>query len=336
MAADGRAVSQRPKLSVYWASSCGGCEIALVNLHERILAVDRLFDLVFCPCLLDTKKQDIEAMPERSIAITLFNGAVRTAENAEMARLLRARSQVLVAYGSCSASGGIPALSNLSTRQEHLATIFSSCASAEQAEPVIPAEVTSVPEGELSLPHFFEQVGTLAQTVEVDYFIPGCPPEPEQVWHVLDRIGRGEPLPPKGSVLGGGISSVCRECSREKSPKRIPRLYRNFEIVPDSSRCLLEQGLLCMGVATRDGCGALCPRVNVPCSGCYGPADGIADQGAKMLAALGSVLGTGEFKGVGAEEICRRTETAAAALADPAGTFYKYGLAGSILGGRRA
>ncbi len=336
MSPDSETLPRRPKLSVYWASSCGGCEIALVNLHERILDVDRVFDFVFCPCLLDTKKRDVEAMPERSIAVTLFNGAVRTGENAEMAHLLRSRSELLIAYGSCSAAGGIPALSNLSSRQEHLATIFSGCPSAESAEPVTPATLTHVAEGDLSLPRFFDSVATLAQTVDVDYFIPGCPPEPEQVWKVLNSIASGEPLPPKGSVLGGGMSSVCHECSREKSPKRIPRLYRNFEIVPDETLCLLEQGLVCMGVATRDGCGALCPRVNMPCTGCYGAPDGIADQGAKMLAALGSVLDTGEFKGAGAPEICRRTETAADALADPAGTFYKYGLAGSILGGKNA
>src|SRR5690242_9073197 len=80
-------MSDKPKLAMYWAASCGGCEIAVVNLHEKLLDVDAAFDFMFCPCLMDTKKKDIEAMPDKSIAITLFNGAIRTDENAEMAHL---------------------------------------------------------------------------------------------------------------------------------------------------------------------------------------------------------------------------------------------------------
>src|SRR5437868_4035657 len=73
-----KSMAHKPKLSVFWASSCGGCEIAVVNLHEKIIELDANFDFVFCPCLLDTKKQDVEAMPDSSIAVTLFNGAIRT------------------------------------------------------------------------------------------------------------------------------------------------------------------------------------------------------------------------------------------------------------------
>src|SRR5579862_5520025 len=104
-------MSPKPKLSIYWASSCGGCEVAVVNLHEMILDIDSYFDFVFCPCLLDAKRKDVEAMADRSIAITLFNGAIRTEENEEMAHLLRRKSQLLIAYGACSSHGGIPALS---------------------------------------------------------------------------------------------------------------------------------------------------------------------------------------------------------------------------------
>ena len=79
-------MSAKPKLSVYWGASCGGCEIAIANLHEKILLVDQYFDFMFCPCLLDTKRKDIEALPDGNIALTLFNGAIRTEENEEMAR----------------------------------------------------------------------------------------------------------------------------------------------------------------------------------------------------------------------------------------------------------
>ena len=104
--------TQKPKLAMYWAASCGGCEISLANIHEAILEVDTHFDFMFCPCLMDTKKKDIEALPDGDIFLTLFNGSLRTAENLEMAILLRRKSQVFVAFGSCAATGGIPALAN--------------------------------------------------------------------------------------------------------------------------------------------------------------------------------------------------------------------------------
>ena len=92
---------------MYWASSCGGCEIAVVNLHEKLLELDKHFELVFCPCLMDTKKADVEALPDGDIAVTLFNGAIRTEENEEFAHLLRRKSKLLVAFGTCSYQGAL-------------------------------------------------------------------------------------------------------------------------------------------------------------------------------------------------------------------------------------
>ena len=321
---------EKPKLSMYWASSCGGCEIALVNLQEKMLEVDQHFDFFFCPCLLDTKKQDVEALPDGAIAITFFNGAIRTAENLEMARLMRAKSQLLVAFGACSSMGAIPALSNLHSRQAHMRTMYLDSPSLHNPAGTVPALRTAMPEGELELPEFFETVQSLPQVVAVDYFIPGCPPESHQIWNVVESVIRGTALPPKGTVLGAGVSSVCAECGREKNNKRIAAFRRTYETVPDAHLCLLEQGLVCLGIATRDGCGALCPQVNMPCTGCYGPPEGVTDQGARMISALGSVLDLGDYKGVTEKQVSEKTDSAMAGLADPAGTFYKYSLSGAI------
>ena len=327
-------MAEKPKLSMYWASSCGGCEIALVNLHEKILAVAEHFDFMFCPCLLDTKKADIEGLADGSIAVTFFNGAIRTTENEEMAHLLRRKSQVLVAFGSCAVGGSIPALSNLHSRAEHWRTIYLDNPSLENPAGVTPQTAVAVPEGELELPGFLDRVRTLAQTVPVDYFLPGCPPESQRIWEVAEALIEGRPLPPKGSVLGAGESTVCEECARPKENKTVARFYRTYELVPDPQKCLLEQGVVCLGIATRNGCGALCPQVNMPCTGCYGPAEGILDQGAKMMAALGSAIDIGSYKGLSEQQIADRTDAILDSLPDQAGAFYKYSLAGSILGGK--
>ncbi|MBI3987504.1 MAG: NADH:ubiquinone oxidoreductase [Lentisphaerae bacterium] len=322
----------KPTLSVYWASSCGGCEIALANLHEKILDVDAHFTLFFCPCLLDTKKSDVEAVPDGSLDITLFNGAVRTSENEEMAHLLRRKSKILIATGACACGGGIPALANIQAPASFFETIYRQNPTIDNPGNVVPRPSTAVNEGTLAIPAFFDRVRTLAQTVDVDYIMPGCPPEPKQLWAVIELIVQGKPLPPKGSVIGAGQSSVCEECERKRSEDRkITRLFRTYELVPEPEKCLLEQGIVCMGPATRDGCGGLCPNVNMPCIGCYGPPAGIVDQGAKMAALLGSLMDIEPLKELDEEAIFKRTRGTVSTLPDVAGTFYKFSMAGSML-----
>jgi len=320
-------MTEKPKLAMYWAAACGGCEISLVNLHEKLLEIDGLFDFVFCPCLLDTKKQELLQIPDDGLALTLFNGAIRTDENEEMAHLLRRKSRILVAYGACAVHGGIPALSNLHTRGEHFRDIYSNSG-------VVPQTVTVVPEGELELPAFHDFVKRLDEVVEVDYFVPGCPPESDQLWEAVQAILNGPP--PRGAVLGVAPSTVCDQCSRTRERKQIAAFHRTYEIVPNETQCLFDQGIVCMGVATRGGCGALCPQVNMPCSGCYGAPDGVRDPGGKMVSVLGSVFAPGPFRNFTEAQLAERAAAVFSSIPDLAGTFYRYTLASSALGRKRA
>ena len=66
----------KPKLALYWAASCGGCEIAVLDIEEKILDVAANFDIVFWPCATDFKYKDVEEMADKSIDLCLFNGAI--------------------------------------------------------------------------------------------------------------------------------------------------------------------------------------------------------------------------------------------------------------------
>jgi F420-non-reducing hydrogenase small subunit len=126
-------------------------------------------------------------------------------------------------------------------------------------------------------------------------------------------------------VITDNVKSVCDDCPRTKNEKKIKKFYRTFEIIPDTETCLLEQGLLCAGIATRGGCGAPCPQANMPCTGCYGPVEGVIDQGAAFLGAVASVIDSDD-----PEEIQQIVND----IPDPVGTFYRYSLPASLL--RRA
>ncbi|MCK4978028.1 MAG: hypothetical protein KAS36_13930, partial [Anaerolineales bacterium] len=166
---------------------------------------------------------------------------------------------------------------------------------------------------------------------------PGCPPEPPQIWAVLQvvvaALTEGAPLPPAGSIIGAGTSAVCEECPLEKHEKAITRFYRPYEITPEPGLCLLEQGIVCVGPATRSGCGALCPQVGMGCRGCYGPPEGVIDQGGKMLSAIASVIGAGDAS-MEEDELEREIQAVVDTIPDPAGTFYRFSMAHSLL--RRA
>jgi F420-non-reducing hydrogenase small subunit len=325
---------EKPTLAMYWAAACGGCEIAVLNIHENILVVDEIFDLAFFPCIADFKVEDVKGYPDGHIDLCLFNGAIRNSENEEMARLLRQKSKVLVAFGSCAYEGCIPALSNLTSKAATLRTVYLDNPSIDNPQGTLPQPVTQVPEGELDLPTFYHTVKALDQVVDVDYYIPGCPPEPHQIWAVLQvvvaALTEGAALPPRGAIIGAGSVAVCEECSLTKNDKTIDRFYRPYELTPDPELCLLEQGLVCMGPATRCGCGALCPQVGVGCRGCYGPLDGVEDQGAKMLSAIASVISAGD-PSMPEEELERKVDAVLDTLPDPAGTFYRFSMAHSLL-----
>ncbi len=314
----------KPKVAFYWAASCGGCEITVTELGMQLVAVGDLVDIVLWPCIMDFKYSDVEAMDDKEIDVCFFNGAIRTSENEHLAKLLRAKSKVMVAFGACSHLGGIPGLANDFDAESILARVYDTCPSLDDSAGTRPELSTMMPEGEITLPSFYEQVKTLDQTVEVDYYLPGCPPVAEQVGAVLGVILEGK-LPEPGAVVGVGEKTNCDECTRKKSTNgavRIKEFKRPHEVIADPEICFLEQGLICAGPATRAGCGLPCIQGNMPCRGCYGPPEGVEDQGAKLLSAIAAVIDA---------ETVEDVDRIMVSIVDPLGTYYRFNLSNSIL-----
>ncbi len=317
----------KPKVAFYWCASCGGCEESIVDLAEDILKVVAAVDIVFWPVALDFKKKDVEAMADGSIAVSFINGAVRLSEQEEMVKLIRKKSQLVVAHGACSHLGGIPGLGNFWNKETIFRRAYHTTPSTDNPNKVVPQEKTVVDGKELYLPRFYDTVFALDQVIDVDYYLPGCAPPRDLILSAVQAILEGK-LPPKGSVLSPN-KSLCDDCERnETKPEKltIKEIKRPWQVMLDPEKCFLAQGVICMGPATRTGCGERCIEANMPCRGCFGPTDQVRDQGAKFLSSLASILDTNDEK-----EIEKIVET----IVDPAGTFYRFSLPTSILRRRR-
>ncbi len=322
----------KPKVAFYWCASCGGCEETVVDLNEDILKVADAVDIVFWPVALDFKRKDVEALSDGEIAVSFINGAVRTEEQEEMVKLLREKSGLVVAFGSCAHLGGIPGLANFWDRDAIFERQYKEVPTMENPEGVTPQLKTTVDVGELTLPEFYDTVKTLDQTIEVDYYLPGCPPPPDLILKAVTAILKGE-LPEKGAVLAPD-KALCDTCPRKDSKAEklsIKEIKRPYEIKIDPEKCFLDQGLICLGPATRSGCGETCIKANMPCRGCFGPVDGVVDQGAKALSMIASVLGIEEEERMTEEDVKRLIE----GIIDPAGTFYRFSLPASLLRRKR-
>lgn len=313
----------KPKVAFYWCASCGGCEETVVDLAEDILGVVEVVDIVLWPVAMDFKYKDIEAMPDKSIVATLLNGAIRSTEQEEMARLLRRKSQYLIAYGACAVSGGIPAMANQFPREQILKFNYEECPTIINEQKVRP-QVSFKEEGrEATLPTLHNVVRTLDQVVDVDYYVPGCPPTPKLTKAAVTALLEGK-LPPKGSVIAPDIA-LCEECPRKDSKPAnlsIDEFRRPHQLLMDPQKCFLAQGVVCMGPATRSGCEAACTKGGMPCTGCFGGTSRVHDQGMKIMSSIAANTSPKDEAGI---------SKVLAGIPDPIGTFYRYGLAKSSL-----
>jgi F420-non-reducing hydrogenase small subunit len=311
----------KPKVAFYWNASCGGCEEAVMDLGEGLAALLQRVEVVLWPVALDHKRADVEALPDGAIDVAFINGAVRLTEQDEWAQLLRRKARLVVAFGACAHLGGVVGLGNLSERGDLLDAAYRSPASISNPGGPLPGEPVQAAGHDLSLPVLLSRTLPLADVVEVDYVLPGCPPTPALVEEALAKLLDGPP-PPRGAVLAPN-ASLCETCPRAGSKPEVIEIssLRRLATTAIDERCFLAQGLVCLGPGTRQGCQPGCLEVGMPCRGCFGPLDGVRDAGAAMLSAFASLLSGSE------EERARLAEE----LVDPAGTFWRYSFAAGLV-----
>ena len=276
---------------------------------------------------MDFKVKDVEALQDGDIAVSFINGAIRTGDQEHMAKLLRKKSGLVVAFGACAHLGGTPGLANFINRKTVFDWVYLNAPSVSNPDGILPQRKTIVEEGELTLPEFYDTVCTLDQVIDVDYYLPGCAPPPDLIMKAVEAILSGN-LPEKGTVLAPD-RALCDSCKRrDTKPEKavIKEIKRVHEVLLDPVKCFLDQGVICLGPATRDGCGERCINANMPCRGCFGPTSRVVDQGARFLSGLASIIDANDEQGI---------KKVIDSIADPAGIFYYYALPSSMLRRKR-
>jgi len=260
----------KPTLATVSLGGCEGCHVALLDAHEGLLDLLGEVDLVHSPFSGGHEIPDC-------VDVVMVEGAVTTDEDRRRLLAARAAAGTLVAVGSCAVLGGIGGLRNLSRVSEVTDEAFGEGAEKSALLPALESRVRPV-----------------TDVVAVDITVSGCAPRTEQIVGALRAAVRGEAyaLPRR---------NLCDECGREKHAM----LEHSQEFVSDNvyalmeldsidpTRCFLEQGVICMGPMTREGCGAACTTASVPCRGCAGPSRLDFEQGAKAVDALAAVLPAG-------------------------------------------
>ncbi len=313
----------KPKVAICWLGGCGGCDEAVVDINEVILGVANAVDLIFWPVALDFKYDSIKAMKDDEIILSILNGNIRNSEQEEVAKLLREKSQLVLAFGACACLGGTPGLANLTTKDDIFNWVYRDAPTLINPDGKYPQTSTVVNGKTLTLPEFYNRVYALNDIIPVDYYLPGCPPPPHLVIAAISAVLENK-LPPKGSTLAPH-RALCDSCKRNKSkPERmaIREIKRIHEVEAEPDVCFLAQGIICLGPATRDGCGEACIDINIPCRGCFGPVEGVEDSGAKFISALASILDVQND-----DDIARLADQ----ILDPVGYAYRFALPSSIL-----
>ncbi len=276
------------RVSSEWLNSCSGCEISIVDMGERLLDVLQVADIVHLPALVDSKyfgqlgDQKHLSLPEADVG--LISGGIRNEEHLEVAHEMRRKCKIIIALGTCATHGGIPALANSYTPGQIMERAFTT--ETTDKTDAYPSD---------GVPRMLETCCAVDEKIKVDIYLPGCPPHPDQVFNALVALVQGKPL----SVSNKSVCDTCPTVRKGKGElKQVRRFlqapqYRAADEPLDQMRCLLEQGLLCMGPVTHAGCGggAVTPRcisARVPCRGCSGPVRHEGNQLLDMLNALAS------------------------------------------------
>ena len=283
---------EKIKIAYLLAGGCAGCDTSMIDTASSLTNFLKNVSLeFFTPTLIDSKYEDLEKVEDNYFDIAFFSGNIRNEEHEHLAKLLRKKSKILIAFGICASLGGVRGLVNYFPEDEILKRAYIENLSTNNPSKSLPSQETEVENEILKLP-VLTRAKALDDVVEVDYYVGGCPPSYKHIEKIFNMILENK-LPEKGSWITMG-KAVCDVCPRnpiyQNRKKENPKdIKRPIDFV-EEKYCFLEMGYLCLGAATQGDCGAPCPKAGNPCRGCGGPVFGDKNIAIKTIALIGSAL----------------------------------------------
>lgn len=237
---------EKIRLNTEWLCDCGGCHVAIVDLHEKILQVLEDIAIQKCPVLTDVKDY-----PEADIGIV--TGSIRTEHDRHAAIEMRKKCKTILAFGTCAVYGGLHGAGLAHSKEEIMDYVYKST----------PTTRTDFIPGE-NITGLEHSVTPIDEVIDVDLYLPGCPPHAHYIFESLSALVAGK-------TPRAGQESVCAGCNRVMKKTDVTAIMESGEPVGDDDVCFLSQGAICLGSVTLDRCLVPCPNHGIMCTGCAGP-----------------------------------------------------------------
>ncbi len=160
-------------------AGCFGCHMSLLDIDLKLM------DLVE---IVEFNKSPLNDIKEftKHCDIGLIEGGCCNSENVEVLREFRSKCDVLVAFGECSIWGGLPAMRNTIPLGECLEESYLAGVSSMPDECMVPYHE--------DLPKILDKVYACSEIVDIDHFIPGCPPDANHIWKSILGLLAGQEL----------------------------------------------------------------------------------------------------------------------------------------------
>ena len=161
------------RVATIWLSGCSGCHMSFLDQDELLIELAKSIDLVYSP-IVDTK-----VFPE-NVDVTLIEGAVANEDQQELLSYARERTKILISLGDCAVTGNVTALRN-AWKQGDKEVLERAYIETVDMHPQMPTEV----------PRLVRKAHPLHESVNVDYYIPGCPPPAGLITYVVTELLAG-------------------------------------------------------------------------------------------------------------------------------------------------
>ncbi len=177
--------SNKIRVSTIWCEGCSGCHMSFLDMDERLIDLIKK-GLVFSASPFTDLK-----IPEDGVEIGIIEGSVATDTQEKEVKMMREKCKIIIAIGDCAVFGGIPTMRNFYKIQDLAQRVY------EQAESNANKKYPNSTEISKLLP----RVKAVNEVIKVDYYIPGCPPNADIIFYVLNELLEGRKPKLEGEKL---------------------------------------------------------------------------------------------------------------------------------------